>query len=547
MHNYLKFNNNGDIVRGVKNKYISYVEIPYGVTKIGSYAFYGCRELKEVVIPNSVTIIDSYAFDECSSLESIVIPERVKFIEKDAFHGCSKLKSVILPNKLVKIGEGAFAYCTSLYYIDIPQSVQKIGEYAFSDTGWYRRKSYGEIYINNILYKIKDNCQESVIIKEGTQTISDGAFSHCRYLQNVVIPNGVVKIGDGAFSGCTSLKTIVIPESVREIGFWAFKDCKSLTEIHFPKDVSIKIGGSAFEGTRWLMKQDEGAVYINDTLYKYKGNKSTDIAIKPGTKNIAPYAFSGCTEIQSVNIPQGVTEIGSCAFDGCQSLKRISIPSGLSIIGYSTFVGCASLEYIDIPKSVMAIEENAFKGCISLQTIDVPNSVTTIEKSAFEGCTSLYSIDIPDNVIKVGEGAFDNTKWYNDLPEGTAYLNTVFYKVKGEVVDSTLVIKDGTVCIADAALKDTNNYFDLKLPQSIRSIGSYAFWHCKSLKTVCSHISNLDSLSLDDSFDNEVVSHCTLIVPAGTRWEYKHHPFFCGFRDIEIEHPVLEDKTGLTT
>jgi len=536
MYYYLQFSNDGETVRGVKNKYIQYAEIPYGVTKIGSFAFACCRELKEVVIPNSVTIIDSYAFDNCSSLESISIPKSVKFIEKDAFHSCPKLKSIILPNNLVGIGEGAFAYCTSLYELEIPQSVQEIGKYAFSDTGWYHKQKPGAIYVNNILYKIKDNYQNSIVINEGTKSIADGAFAYCKYLQDVIIPYGINKIGDGAFEGCASLKSIVIPDSVKEIGFSAFEGCKSLSIIHIPEDVSIKIGSDAFEGTKWLANQDEGAVYINDTLYKYIGNTSTTIEIKPGTKNIAPYAFKDCSKIQSVNIPESVTEIGHCAFQGCQSLKRVIIPSGLSLIGYSTFGGCTSLEYIDIPKSVMTIDESAFRGCISLQTLDIPKSVTTIEKGAFKGCTSLYSIDIPDSIIKIGEEAFDNTKWYNDLPKGVAYLNTVLYKVKGEVLDSSLIIKEGTICIADGALKDTDTIIDLILPQSIRSIGKYVFWNCKSLRTISSHINNLENLILDDSFNSEIISYCSLVVPSGTRWEYSHHPLFCKFRKIDVEH-----------
>jgi len=69
----------------------------------------------------------------------------------------------------------------------------------------------------------------------------------------------------------------VIPETVEgvrvtatAIGKEAFRDCKVLTSITISNSVT-SIGQSAFYGTPWYTGQPDGVVYINNVLYKYKG------------------------------------------------------------------------------------------------------------------------------------------------------------------------------------------------------------------------------------------------------------------------------------
>ena len=61
---------------------VTYEEVTYSVTSIGSYAFSDCSGLTSVTIPNSVTSIGSSAFDGCSGLNSVIIPNSVTSIGK---------------------------------------------------------------------------------------------------------------------------------------------------------------------------------------------------------------------------------------------------------------------------------------------------------------------------------------------------------------------------------------------------------------------------------------------------------------------------------
>lgn len=514
MYNDLILSNDGKKLKGVRNKNIISAEIPYGVIEIGYNAFYGCESLREVIIPNSVVRIG-----------------------KDAFCGCKSLRSLVIPNSVTTIGYAAFSYCYNLDDIEIPESVQEIGEYAFSDTcGWFRRQKSRVIYINDILYKVKDVCPEVVIVRKGTRAIADGAFSHCNTLQSVIIPDSVQIIGVGSFQYCNSIKTVKLPDSIKIIGDYAFSDCTSLSEIHIPEIENIFIGGSAFKDTRWLKEQENDIIYINDVLYKLNEDSPYAlINIRPGTKRIAPYAFCRSKYLHEVNIPESVMEIGDGAFNGCPYLKSIYIPHGIKCIDDYTFEGCTSLEYIDIPNTVESIGKYAFKDCSSLQVIDIPKSVKTIEDQAFFRCTSLYSIDIPGSVISVGCNSFDQTRWYEDLPDGVVYLNKVLYKTKGIYTNNSLEIKEGTKCIAVYAIGKNDFISSVVIPDSMVSIGNVAFKECKSLKAIHSHIENIEDVICEDSFDIEVLKRCTLYIPSGTRWHYKHHPVFRHVNDIEID------------
>ena len=92
---------------------VNYI-IPNSVTKIGDYAFSGCKSLQSVTIPNSVTSIGYEAFSSCKSLQSITIPNSVKSIGNRAFYMCESLQSITIPNSLTNIGEYAFWICTHL-------------------------------------------------------------------------------------------------------------------------------------------------------------------------------------------------------------------------------------------------------------------------------------------------------------------------------------------------------------------------------------------------------------------------------------------------
>ena len=307
----------------------------------------------EYVIPNSVTRIGRYAFSGCKSLTSITIPDSVTSIGDYAFENCTSLTSVTIPNDVTSIGYGVFQGCTSLTSVTIPNSVTSIDYSAFYNTAYYNDKSNwdkGVLYLSNCLIDTNDDFDSTTdyIIKDGTRIIADYALSHCDNLTSVTIPNSVTSIGDSAFSDCTSLKSVTIGNSVTSIGSSAFYN----TAYYNDK-------------SNW----DKGVLYLSNCLIDTNDDfdSTTDYTIKDGTRFIADSVFSNCDNLISVTIPNSVKSLGDNAFgsvkkviyngtdkeffeiENIENNKALIIGRHYDVFSFNSFdVPCKQSEHLDV-------------------------------------------------------------------------------------------------------------------------------------------------------------------------------------------------------
>ena len=107
------------------------LNLPAGITKIGSYAFEGCSGLTSLNLPAGITSIGDKAFRGCSGLTSLNLPAGITSIDNDAFNGCSGLTSLNLPAGITSIGNDAFNGCSGLTSLNLPAGITKIGYGAF--------------------------------------------------------------------------------------------------------------------------------------------------------------------------------------------------------------------------------------------------------------------------------------------------------------------------------------------------------------------------------------------------------------------------------
>jgi len=137
-----------------------------------------------------------------------------------------------------------------------------------------------------------------------------------------------------------------------------------------------------------------GAVTIPSTL---GGKPVTSIGLG---------AFSYCSGLTSVTIPNHVTSIGFYAFSRCSGLTSVTIPNSVTSIGRDAFSGCSGLKSVTIPNSVTSIGYEAFSGCSGLTSVTIPDSVTSIVDEAFYYCRNLMSVTILEGVVGIGRGVF---------------------------------------------------------------------------------------------------------------------------------------------
>ena len=560
---------------------ISSLILPDALEKIGESAFYGISTLESVqfgnslreigpqafsrcgitklIFPNTLEKIGSCAFSSCTGLTSVSFGNMLKRIDYSAFEGCESIQKVIvsdiatwfnvsyenetanplyyakhlysdenteiteleIPNSITSVSSDAFRYCSGLTSITIPSSVTSITSDAFRNC---TNLSTVTINSNEILSKTSDNHNmadifgtkvKKYIIGNEVTSIGNEAFYGCSDLTSVDIANSVTNIGYLAFCYCSKLTSVELPNSLTNIDYNTFYKCTGLTSINIPGSIK-SIGNGAFYGCSGLssVSFSNSTSASNKALKINGGMNTTDITQK---LFIGDQAFSKCTSLNSIDLPDYVTSIGEKTFEDCTELKSVTIGNGLSSIGKYAFRGCNSLESIVIdnantiydsrnncnaiiktadyqlifgckntviPNSVTSIGNSAFYGCTDLTSISIPNSIWSIGSSAFSGCTGLTSINIPNSVTSIGEDAFFNCSSLTAIiiPDKIPYIsNGMFY---GCTALTSINIPNSISSIGYDAFRECHNLTSITIPNSVTSIGRYAFYECSNLSSV---------------------------------------------------------------
>ena len=512
-----------------ENDSLKEVIIEEGVTTVPNYAFYNCSSLESVTLPSTLTSINQYAFYGCSSLASIIIPTGVSSIGSNAFNGCNNLKTIYNYSNLeIVAGETSYGY--------IAQNATSVINY-----------SYDEVFFipdeNGFVFTIKDdkyylvgyNGTAKEITLPTTFTYNEVDVTEYEIYQN-------------AFYGNTTITKLTIPSNVKAIKEYAFAGCTNLINIYNYSDIELTKGSKSngyvayyattittpYTDENNQVTDENGFIfaYVDDKGYLVGYSGTDRFLVLPDSfeyednditeYEIYKYAFKDNLNIISIKIPYGVTAIGKDAFKGCYKLIEFYDISESHVMDYSSDFGLEngypSIHNGEDDDSIIVVENDfvfannllvAYIG--SSEEITLPISYTYNEElkeniivCAYAFANSKYEkVVIPFGLEMIIGNAFENST-INELEiiEDTncSYFDDIFKNCK--VYKATipafliktvndygnnnslteLIINSGTEISANALRN-----LPLKkvvLPDTITSIGEYAFYNCSELKEI---------------------------------------------------------------
>ena len=345
---------------------------------IGSYAFYGCSLLNEINI-RSVGTVGEYAFAGCQAAEALKVAPTVTSLGNYAFKDCSSLRDVTIEEynpygtddikpeyQILVLGSNG----SNSLFSDCPLDEVFIGKKLSYKTS--SGSGYSPFYRNTSLRSVEISDVETIIY--------DNEFYGCTNLQSVKIGDGVKSFGKYSFSGCSKIDSFEFGRSVTNIGEEAFSDCTSMTNLTSYNPIPPVCGSQALDDiNKWTctlhVPTDALEAYMgaeqwnnfffvepdmdSNKYFEYRGlyYRATDldylkcevVAQEDVPAEIMEAAILSADTMVVLEIPDkvfykgvaySVAGIGDKAFSTCTDLREVVIPETMEYIGSEAFANC---------------------------------------------------------------------------------------------------------------------------------------------------------------------------------------------------------------
>jgi hypothetical protein len=585
------------------------VVIPNSVTDIGENSFFGCSDLKKVIVPDvaawcGIKFGNEYSnplyyahhlySDENTEISNLVIPNSVTSIGEYVFCNTS-LKSVTIGTGVLSIASSAFANYDSgakpikvIWLTNTPpsglQSAAGKVNYVANDLYLYKYLSNTKIYpLLSSIFEVDGIKYVPVSLSERTCDAIDCIYSEtaeninigetvsykginmnvsqvCSYAcyQNMNIKDLTISnngnIGDDAFSGCTGLQTANISNN-GNIGDDAFRGCIGLQTAIIKNKGNI--GARSFYGCATSPSYSTFDISNTGTIsnYAFQGCGMQTATLGEAIPSLGSYVFSGCSNMQSIILPNTVTSIGEYSFSDCSSMTSAKIGSGIQTIPTYAFSGCRMLNDIQLGQNIQMIDTYAFNNCKAIESITIPQSVITINDYVFTGCSGLKNVTMEDRTddVSLSLGSNGSNPLFFSCPLDEVYIGrNISYNTLSSYGYSpfyrntslrSVTITDKETEISANEFYGCTNLKNVSIGNGVTKIDNWAFSGCSNLdyfsfgftlKTIgkeafsdCTNVTNLITnaptppVCGTQALDDINKWNCKLQVPATTLSQYQ--------------------------
>ncbi len=249
----------------------------------------------------------------------------------------------------------------------------------------------------------------------------------------------------------------------------------------FTASFEIATSGSCGEDAFWSYQDGHLSISGQNDMYDYSGYSST------------PWMLYR-EQIKSVSIADGVTRIGTNAFSNCTNLETIEIPNSVREIAAMAFANCGKLTTFTVPEQTIHIDADVFTGCAGITSItwnaisyqDSQKASTSPLKPLSEQITTFTVGEkvkyIPANLLPAMP-ALHTVNWNAVAGDDYyAHNNTPFYTNRDQI--KVFTIGDNVEYIPEYLCYNLNAITAVQLPNTVTSVGAYAFAECSKLKDI---------------------------------------------------------------
>lgn len=299
---------------------------------------------------------------------------------------------------------------------------------------------------------------QNITISEGITTIGASAFSCCSNVPSITLPNSLMSVGDYAFYRCSGLTSITIPSGIESIGESIFSDCNELNNIYVNSENNhfCSIDGVLFNKD------------LTKLIIYPIGRHDIEYNIPVNTEVIGEFAFSGCSDLQNITIPNTVTYIDDYAFN-YTGLTSLRIPASVKYIGNGAIDWCDNLKEMYIEKGVEEIKNLVWLSG-GLKEIYYSGSQDNWENVSVENVSGWF-----DNVIVYTGATGTTTPQIGDLTlVGSGLSSGIADLIKVSLTDTdydstmlTVFYKDGAmVDMQTTPIQSGDEIKDIPIPEN---------------------------------------------------------------------------------